>query len=111
MEPRMGEDRSGTIDLSVNSVAMKLSATSGRDMVFATAAFLTLVKGQDTFDRNQLREAMKGAHNFYKESYTSNLSGYLSSATKGGELIERSNGKFALSAGGLDRARAALEVP
>ncbi|KUO56903.1 MAG: hypothetical protein APF80_11235 [Alphaproteobacteria bacterium BRH_c36] len=76
---------------------MLLGAKSGRDLMIAGTAFLTLVKGTDRFSRNDLHDAMKEATGFYKKSDANNFSKTLQSLVKSGVLRESHDGNYALT--------------
>jgi hypothetical protein len=84
--------------LSTNSIAAKLSCSSGPDLAVAAAAHLTFVKKQDVFKRQQLLTEMKSASGYYKSSYGANLSGSLKTLVKNQTLTEPSTGNYSLSA-------------
>ena len=86
------------IDLSIGTIATKLSCSTGPDLALAAAAYLTVVQAKDTFDRKEILACMQGASNHYKDSYSSNMSKILSSVVGDNKLIERSSGVYALAA-------------
>lgn len=88
--------RTGKIQLSTQSIAAKLSCSSGPDLVLAAAAHLTLVKNFDVFSRKQLLAEMGTASGYFKTTYCNNLSAYLKTLLKD-KLNEPSTGKYSLS--------------
>lgn len=85
--------------LTTGSIAAKLSAKSGSDLLLAAAAHLALVSKKDTFSRQQLLTEMQSATQYYKTSYSANLSKYFKTALlKDGFLSETSKNSFALKA-------------
>ncbi|MBI3175106.1 MAG: hypothetical protein HYZ25_15375 [Chloroflexi bacterium] len=92
-----GEAQS-TINLSMKSIAAKLSIETGTDLALAACAYLAIVKGLDTFNRKDILESMKSAANFYKQTYRSNLSSYLDALIKDGKLLHQANEVYALQA-------------
>lgn len=88
----------GTINLTTKSIAQKLNANSGPDLIVAAAAHLTLAKGKDQFKRKELNDAMKGASGYYKSTYTKNLTNYLGTLGSSGKLVEVSTDVYALTA-------------
>lgn len=92
-----GKSDTGMPQLSITSIATKISCSSGPDLVLAAAAHLTLVKKLEVFSRKQLLAEMKVASGFYKSSYRDNLTAYLKSLLKD-KLNERSTGQYSLSA-------------
>jgi hypothetical protein len=91
--------------LTTESIAAKLGAKSGSDLLKAAAAHLALVKNEQAFSRQQLLSEMQGATSFYKKSYSTNLTKYIKTLQKDGFLSEIAKNSYALTAG----ARAELE--
>ena len=85
--------------MTTNTIAGRLDVKTGPDLVLAACAHLCFVKGADTFERKNILAEMQSASNYYKKTYSSNLSKYLSKLVKDGKLIERSKEVYALSAG------------
>jgi hypothetical protein len=83
---------------TTGSVAAKLSVKSGSDLLMAAAARMTFGLGKNTFSRKDLLTEMKSASSYYKTSYGSNLSTYLSTAVKDGAFLETSKGIYAIQA-------------
>lgn len=81
------------------TLAGKLKVKSGNDLIIAGAAHLTLVAGKLEFSRQDLLGQVKGASGYYKDTYNKNLTNYLNSRVKAGELLEPRTGYYALSAG------------
>ena len=93
--------------LTTNSIAAKLNAKSGSDLLKAAAAHLALVKKTEPFTRQQLLTEMKGATSYYQANYSTNLSSYIKTAIqKDGPLSENAANSFALKA----TARTSLEA-
>jgi hypothetical protein len=86
------------ITLSVGTIATKLNASSGPDLVVAAAAYLTLVQGKDTFSRKEILTAMKEATNHYADTMSGNLTRILASTVSDNKIIERSTDVYALTA-------------
>ena len=86
------------LQLTTNTIASKLGASSGADLVLAACAHLCLVKGADTYTRAQILGEMKLATNFYKQTYSNNLSPSLKTLVKGGKLLETAQDTYALDA-------------
>lgn len=92
--------------LTTGSIAAKLGAKSGSDLLKAAAAHLALVKNEQAFSRQQLLSEMQDATSYYKKSYSPNLTKYIKTALqKEGFLSEIAKNSYALTAG----ARADLE--
>jgi hypothetical protein len=83
--------------VSVNSVAAKLGVSKGTDLILAAAYRLTR-DGQASFKRDALLEEMKQATNYYKGTYTNNLTSYLKTLMGSQKLLEQSTGNYALHA-------------
>lgn len=92
--------------MTIKSVAAKLTADGGSDLVFAAIATLSISKQKDKFTRQEINEEMKGAVGYYKPSYTSNLSNYIETLIKQGTLIEISKDVFAVK----ESARSEMEL-
>lgn len=104
-----GNGVAGELRLSENNVASQLSVTKGPDLVMAAAAHLCFVQGKETFTRDQLRDAMQAATNYYSRSnHTKNLSSYIKSLLGDKRLIERSKNVFALPASEASSLRSRL---
>lgn len=92
--------------LTTGSIAAKLGAKSGSDLLTAAAAHLVLVNGTEPFTRQQLLTEMQSATSYYKSSYSTNLTKYIKTALqKDGPLSETGKNAYALTAA----ARADLE--
>ena len=91
--------------LTTGSIAAKIGAKSGSDLLLAAAGHLTLVKKIEPFSRQQLLKEMKTATAYYKKNYSTNLSGYIKTALKDGPLSETAKDSFTMSA----KARSELE--
>lgn len=88
---------------STSTIAGKLGHKSGANLVVAACAHLTLVKGDDSFDRKAILAEMKNATTYYRTTYMSNLGSYLKRLVDGHKLNEVANGKYALDAGERER--------
>lgn len=85
--------------LTTGSIAAKLEAESGSDLLMAAAAHLAFVSKKESFSRQELLTEMQKAKSYYKTSYSANLSKYFKTAlAKGGFLSETSSNSFALKA-------------
>ena len=83
---------------TTNTVAAKLSSSSGTDLVIAAAAQLCLVSGNDSFNRATLLKEMQTAKSYYKTTYCNNLSKYLKSLVSTDRLREVAKDTYSLSA-------------
>lgn len=94
---------------TTNTVAAKLGAETGPDLILAAAAKLTFADGVTSFTRKELLAEMQTASNYYKTSFTSNLSTYLSRLVKAGTLLEQAKDTYALSSTKAQELRTALD--
>jgi hypothetical protein len=97
-QPTSAPESSGipTVSLSVNSIAAKLEGKTGRDLILASCAYLTLAANRETFGRKDILESMKTAATFYKKSYESNLSSYLARLVKDNKILQQDTDVYAL---------------
>lgn len=85
--------------LTTGSIAAKLGAKSGSDLLMAAAAHLALVKNTEPFTRQQLLTEMQSATSYYKTTYSTNLTSYINRALqKDGPLSETAKNSYALTA-------------
>jgi hypothetical protein len=82
--------------VSTNTIASRINAGTGSDLVMAAMAHLTLVQGKDTASRREILDEMKAAKTFYKETFSGNLSSYLDSLAKAKRLNLVSKETYAL---------------
>lgn len=95
------------LTLTTASIAGQFGGASGAELLQAAAAHLVLVKGSETFSRQELLAEMKSAPAFYKSSYSGNLSNYIATAIqKDGPLAETGKDTYTLKAA----ARKTLEA-
>lgn len=98
---KSGSNGAGDADvpeLTTGSIAAKLSAKSGTDLILAASAHLTFVAKKQKFSRQDITKEMKSASAYFKKSYVNNLTTGLNTLVKSGKLLEPSSGAFALSA-------------
>lgn len=93
---------------TTNSIAAKLGVKTGTDLIIAGASHLHFVKNQNTFSRKDLLDEIKLATSYYKNSYGSNLTKYLTSLVKDGVLLETSKDNYALSATKIEELKASF---
>jgi hypothetical protein len=86
--------------LSTNTIAQKLGAKSGGDLVRAAAARLGIALGKATFTRKELHDEMKTATSYYKKSMANNLDKYIKAVVDSGTLHLQADGLYSLSASG-----------
>lgn len=84
--------------LTTASIAAKLGAKSGTDLLLAAAGHLSFVAKTEPFSRQQLLKAMKSATAYYKKTYSANLSSYIKTALSEQVLSESATNSFALGA-------------
>jgi hypothetical protein len=105
-----GEDdrhsRHNVVQLTTSSIAAKLNAKSGPDLIIAAAAQLTFVQNKESFGRNELLKQARTASAYFNENVRKNLSSHLNSLVRARKLNELSVGVFAIHAA----ARAELET-
>jgi len=97
-EDAVGSDGNSGVVGTTATVAGKLGAKSGNDLVIAAAAHLTFVADKAEFSRDELRAEVQGASGYFRDSYNKNLTNYLGSRVKAGQLVESKKGRYALSA-------------
>ncbi len=83
---------------SVSTIAGKLNASTGPELLLAAASCLTFTDGREAFSRQELLKKMQDAKSYYKKSYGSNLSKMLSTFVKSGALLEGTSNAYSLSA-------------
>ena len=86
------------LNYSPNTIAAKLGAETGPDLLLAAAAHLQFVNGRDSFKRQELHDAMKAAKSYYKANMSGNLSKMIATMVSSGRINELSNSEFSLSA-------------
>jgi len=86
-----------TIKGAVTMFAQKLNAKSGAELIIAASARLTFGVGKGSFTRDEISDEMKLATGYYKKSYMNNLSNYLVTLVKSGDLVQPSSSSYALS--------------
>ncbi|MCY3973108.1 MAG: hypothetical protein OXF52_02750 [Candidatus Dadabacteria bacterium] len=87
--------------MTVNTIASRLRAEKGGDLVVATCACLHLVKKLKTLTRNEIIQEMKLATNHYKKSMSGNLTPYIKTLIKENKLLEVSKDTYSLQANTL----------
>lgn len=93
------------IEATTASIAARLQAKSGPELIMAAVARITFALGQDVCSRQKISQEMKSAASYYKKTYMNNLSKYLDVLVKDNKLNEPSSGNYALTAS----ARADME--
>ena len=98
------------IQFSSNTISAKLGVKSGTDLIIAACAHLTFVQNKETFQRKDILTEMQTANNYYKNSYSANLTPYLKSLVNTHKLIERTKDTYALNATEKNRIKSVLNV-
>ena len=83
---------------TTGTIAAKLKVGRGPDLIIAAAAKMTLVDGLNNLARKALHDEMKTASAYYKTSYGSNLSSYITNLVRVARLVESAKDTYALSA-------------
>lgn len=86
------------LQITTNTIAAKLNAKKGADLVLAACAHLALVKGAETYTRSNILAEMKLANNYYKTTMNKNLSGSLKTLVNKSKLLETATDTYALHA-------------
>lgn len=79
------------------TIAGKLNAKSGPDLMIAAAARLTVVQNREDFSRKELLDEMKTASGYYSENVRKNFTNYLRGKVRSGDLLEPRSGYYCLS--------------
>ena len=87
----------GTFEHSTETIANKLGAKTGPDLVIAAAAHLHFAKDKTKFTRPELLEQMQTATGHYKRSFHNNMSSNLNGLTKSDRLRSFGGGTYSLS--------------
>ena len=86
------------LQITTNTIAAKLNAKKGGDLILAACAHLALVKGVDTYTRSNILAEMKLATSYYKTTMNKNLSASLKTLVKQSKLLETATDTYALHA-------------
>lgn len=82
---------------TVSTFAARLSVTTGPQLILAALLQAAKVGGNASLSRKDILAAMQSAKSHYKTSYRSNLSTYLKSLTRSGDINEVGTDMYALS--------------
>jgi hypothetical protein len=88
----------GQLAISTNTVAARLEAKTGPELVICAMAQLELVQGKASYGRAAILAEMKSATTYFKEPMGGNLSASLSSLTKSKRINQIATDSYALSA-------------
>lgn len=91
-----GAGGGGLTDLGVESIAARLGAKSGTDVLLAAAVYLEANQGKAFYSRRELLDAAKQGGGYYSDGISSNLTAYLTSLVKGKKLNKRGDDQYAL---------------
>jgi hypothetical protein len=83
--------------LTTKSIATKLGAKSGSELGQAAVAHLALIKGQGTFKRSEINDAMKSAAGIYKTNMTGNLSPIIQKLLNDDTIVETGADTYAIT--------------
>jgi hypothetical protein len=95
------------LQLHVNSVADRIGAKSGPEVVIAAAAHLQIMKSKKSFTRRELIETLKLATNHYNQNIGSNLTAILKTLC-GSKLNQIANDTYSLRSNELSELRGKL---
>lgn len=96
------------IDLSMQSVAAKLMAESGRDLAMAAMAKLYFSDSIERVSRKQILSEMQAVPSRYKKSMSSNLSTILERMVKDNKLNGLTNSTYSLPESQIEELRVKL---
>lgn len=82
---------------TVSTFAAKLKVTSGADLIIAALFQARTVDELVSLKRRELLSRMKSATAYYKSTYSANLSSYLKTLVKAGDINEVSAEEYAIS--------------
>lgn len=107
-ETSSGGETGDLAALGMNTVAARLDAKSGPDLVMCAAAYLQICQGKTTFKRKELLKAMQEATNYYNAVMNKNLSNILKALTSGKRLNSLAENKMSLAASEIGPMKAKL---
>jgi hypothetical protein len=93
-----GKGGAGIEAATTGTIAARLNVKSGPALLIAAAARMTLVSKKDTFSRQELLTEMQGASQYYRKSYSNNLTSYLRGCVESADLSETASNTYALTA-------------
>lgn len=91
---------------TTGAIFQQLGGGGGSKLALAAALKLTVLDGKEVFSRADILMEMKTARAHFKKSFVNNLTGYLSTLVKAGELNEHGAGTYAVTS----QAKRQLEV-
>lgn len=90
---------SAGLEISTNTIAQSIGVKTGSDLALAAVTKINLIKDKPTAGRQEILDEMKEATTYFKDSYASNLSSYLSTLVRSKRVNLVARGTYALSAG------------
>ncbi len=103
-----GKETAELSSLGMNTVAARLDAKSGPDLVMCAAAYLQICQGKSTFARRELLKAMQEATNYYNIGMNKNFSNSLKALISGKRLNSLAENKMSLAGGEIGSMKAKL---
>jgi hypothetical protein len=107
-----GKENSAAVELgdhSVSTIAQKLKVANGPSLIMSAA--LSLVRGgSPKFEKKALRERIKDAPAFYKQTYSDNFDAYVKTLVKNGRLSHTGGSSYSLPDGELKKLEASLSA-
>ena len=91
--------------LSTNTIASRIGAKTGADLVIASVFRLMAFGGKSTISRKELTTEMRTATTFFKKTYVGNLSATIAALIKDNQILESSPGVYALHESTLGNIR------
>jgi len=96
-------------NLSVSTIAQKLSVSNGPELVIA-AAFSIISAGASTFTKKQLRDRIRDAKSYYKASYANNFDNSIARLLKKGRINHTGGENYALPSTELASIKSRVSV-
>jgi hypothetical protein len=93
-----GAHKHADATITTSTIAQKLGAASGRDLVLAAIARLLIVKQGEHASRLEILKEMRGAKSYFKRSYNNNLTKTLGALTTSGKFNDLGGDNYSLSA-------------
>jgi hypothetical protein len=86
------------MQISTNTIAQKVDAKTGSDLVIAAIAKIQIIDGKNSAQRQEILAEMREATTYFKETFASNLSAYLDNLVRAKRLNLVSRQTFSLPA-------------
>jgi hypothetical protein len=99
-----GGGRGGAGHSSTAFFAHKIGAKSGSDLILA-ASYHMAMNGKESFSSTDIITEMRNASAYFKKNYVANLSKYLKTLSKSGQLNESGKNKYSLSPEEVEKAK------